>query len=440
MSSSALIDVKSTQAYTLEFVGGTADPCFTKGLLEASPSVYHSGNSFLFNYSQTKVATDLRFLKMFFDGLSVGNTFNFTSGTYVDIDTGAQTTWNGQFQLQGKTGFFNEYIYCSGVSGTTSLTENNYDANLFTAPIQFTAVVGATANILILKNPGPDPLNFSYLGLYGSDFNFEEYVQVDKSISNQYRIPVKNSIKLSDDSEVIYFSPSSTIVNENLFFQKSMVYVYLRGSLTPAQVNFDETINGILRITADSPGVFSFNLDKQNFQQSVLKTYSGYSDPLYYYWYPNLSLNSFVTNNVMPYTNESYQFATIYHLVYNTVTQTVYTSSALNDIPVVASTETYNVVLVNDNQVESLVFSTASTALPKNFKIDLSDARNVGTDIDVYSDAACSIPFESNSRLIGTPGTDGAAFLYYGGRQDLVQTIYMRFERENVKVLEIIID
>lgn len=438
--SSALINVKSTQAFTLEFLGNTSNPCYSKGLLESSPSIYFSGNSLFFNYSQTKNSNDLRFLKLFFDGLSVGNTFNFSGGVYVNIETGAQTNWSGQLTLQGKTGTFNEYVYCSGVSGTSSLTSNNYSYDLFTTPIQFTATTGNTANLLLLKNPGPDPLNFSYLGLYGSDLNIEEYVEVEKSTLNNYRIPVKTSIKLNDGSEAIYFPSSASITNENLFFEKSMVYVYLRGSLTPDEINFDESINGVLRITADSPGVFSLTLDNQNFQQSVLKKYSPSSNTLYYYWYPNSTLSSFARNEKLPYTTESYSYAAIYHLVYSTVVETVYTASALNDIPIIATTETYNTISVDGNAIQTLIFTVSSVAESKNFKIDLSDARNLGTDIEVFLDSECSIPLEQNSKLIGVPGRDGAAFVYYAERSDSIQSLYMRLTRENTKVLEIIID
>jgi hypothetical protein len=440
MSSSALINVKSTQAFTLEFLGGTASPCYSKGLLESSPAIYFTGNSMFFDYSQSKISGDLRFLKLFFDGLNVGNTLNFSSGTYVNIDTGASTSWNGQLTLQGKTGTFNQFLYFSGVSGISSLTQSNYDPNLFTNPIQFSATSGATANLLLFKNPGLDPLNFNYLGLYGSDLNIEEYIQVDTSTLNQYRIPVKTSIKLNDGSEAIYLSPSSTIVNENLFFQKSLVSVYLRGSLTPDQINFDETINGVMRITADSPGQFSLTLDNQNFQQSILTKYSNPPTTVYYYWYPNLSLGSFTTNNVLPYTTESYSFTRIYHLVYNTVVETVFVSSALNEVPIIATTETYNNILIDGSQTQTLLFSVSTVSDPKNFKIDLSDARNLGTDIDVYLDPACSIPLENNSRLIGVPGRDGAAFIYYADRADTIQSIYLQLTRENTKVLEIIID
>lgn len=439
MSSSALINVKSTQSLTLEFFGGTADPCFTKGNLESSPYIYFSGNSFLFDYSKTQISHDLRFLKVFFDGLSVGNTLNFSSGTYVNIDTGASTSWSGQFTLQGKTGTYNEYLYFSGVSGTASLSQGNYDSNLFTSPIQFNAVKGSTANILLLKNPSVDPFNFMYLGLYGSDFNFEEYIEVEKSTLNQYRIPVKNSIKLNDGTEVVYLSPSSTVVDENLYFQKSLVYVYLRGSLTPEQINFDETINGVLKISAEAPGVFTMMLDKQNFQQSLLKKYSNPPDTIYYYWYPNLTLKIFSIQGDYPYTSASHNYYEIYHLVYNTITETTYTSSALNDIPVIYTTNTYNTILINNNQVQTLLFNPPTNS-SKNFKIDLSDSRNVGTKIGVFRDSACSIPLESNSRLIGTPGTDGSSFSFYADRTDAIQSIFMKLERETTNILEIIID
>lgn len=195
-----------------------------------------------------------------------------------------------------------------------------------------------------------------------------------------------------------------------------------------------------MRITADSPGQFSLTLDNQNFQQSILTKYSNPPTTVYYYWYPNLSLGSFTTNNVLPYTTESYSFTRIYHLVYNTVVETVFVSSALNDVPIIATTESYNNILIDGSQTQTLLFSVTSVSDPKNFKIDLSDARNLGTDIDVYLDPACSIPLEKNSRLIGVPGRDGAAFIYYADRADTIQSIYMQLTRENTKVLEIIID
>lgn len=434
-----LINVKTTQSLTLEFLGGTSDPCFTKGILESSPSIYFSGNSFIFDYSTTEVSHDLRFLKVFFDGLSVGNTLNFSSGTYVNIETGESTSWNGQFTLQGKTGTYNQYLYFSGVSGTTSLSSGNYDLNLFTSPIQFSAVSGNTANILMMKNPSQDPLSFMYLGLYGSDFNFEEYIEVEKSTLNAYRIPVKNSIKLNDGTEIIYLSPDSTIVNENLYFQKSLVYVYLRGVLTPDQINFDETINGVLRISADSPGVFNLILDKQNFQQSILRKYSSPPETLYYYWYPNFTLKTFTVQGDFPYTNSSYSYSALYHLVYNTSTETTYTASALNDVPVIITTNTYNTISIDDNKTQKLIFSVPSTNT-KNFKIDLSDARNVGTEIKVFLDEECSIPLTTNCKLIGIPGKDGAAFIFYADRNDAIQSIYMQLSRETTNVLEIIVD
>ena len=45
--------VKSTITNISEYVGSTADPCLTKGLVDSSPAVYKSGSSFYFDYSTT---------------------------------------------------------------------------------------------------------------------------------------------------------------------------------------------------------------------------------------------------------------------------------------------------------------------------------------------------------------------------------------------------
>jgi hypothetical protein len=57
--------VKSTQSFTLEFVGATANPCLTKGIINSTPNILASGNSYFFNYSHSKNSNDLKFLKIF---------------------------------------------------------------------------------------------------------------------------------------------------------------------------------------------------------------------------------------------------------------------------------------------------------------------------------------------------------------------------------------
>ena len=165
MLKDALTTVKTSYSYTAQFIGNTADPCFTKGKLNGSANIFVTGNSFFFDYSELKNGTDLKFLNKFFNGRTGGDTFNFSSGTYYEPTTGSQITWNGTYTLQGKTGTYNQYILCSGVTGTSALTAGYYVNKNFTSPIQFTATTGNTANILISKTPRNTPLNLDYLGI-----------------------------------------------------------------------------------------------------------------------------------------------------------------------------------------------------------------------------------------------------------------------------------
>jgi len=437
MSSSALTVVKSTQSFTLEFIGSTVDPCLTKGYIESSPQVQLVGNSFFFNYSQSKNVNDFKFLKLFFDKLSVGSTFSFSSGKYSNITTGSVLSWDGQFTLQGKTGAYNQYLYFSGLTGTSGISAGIYNRNLFTTPIQFTAVTGGTAALLVNKSPDLDPLNFTYLGIYGSDYSFEEYLQVNNSTLNQKRILIKNVLKLNDGTEVIYVDPTVSITNENLYFQQSMVDIYMRGILTPDDINYDQTLNGILRISNTYPGVYTQLLENQNKQQFLLRQLLNPVYPVNYYWYPNTKLINFTSSEVAAYTNASYIFAKIYQLVYDTITIPLFSTSAILDVPTLIGEETYNVILINNNDVGYINFNASNTATTKNFKIDLSDARNTDLTISAYSDFACSVPLPKNFAINGTPGKEGAAFIYFADRPDTLQSVYLKLERETTMILSI---
>lgn len=437
--SSALTNVKTTQSFTLQFWGATADPCFTKGILEAAPNILVSGNSFMFNYSHTKISNDFKFLKLFFDGLTIGSTFGFTGGVYVDINTGAQTSWQGVFSLQGKTGSYNQYLYFSGVSGTTGLN-GFYDKNLFTSPIQFTAIVGNTANILISLMPDSAPLNFSYMGLYGSDFDFEEYVQVEKSTLNPDRYVIKNCIPLNDKSEVLYIDSSATINNENLYFQNSFVYTFMRGQLTPEEINFDETINGVLLIANNSPGIYTKILDNQNQQQYRLRRLS---NPLYdvnYYWYPSTSLKQFNPENIYYYTGIGHLYSEIYHAVFQETIVTEAIADAFFQPPDRIENTIYDSLFIDNASISTLVYNKPPSTVESNFKIDLSDARNNGTTVLAFADQACTIPLNGNFTVIGTPGREGASFIYAATSSSLAFTFYLQFTRTTTTILQVIVN
>ncbi len=432
--------VKSTQSFTLEFVGATANPCLTKGIIQSTPNILASGNSYFFNYSHSKNSNDLKFLKIFFDTMSVGNTCAFSSGVYVNIDTGAQTTWSGQFTLQGKTGAYNEFLYFSGLTGTSGLAAGIYDANLFTDAIQFTTINGATANILLSKLPNNDPLNLKYLGLYGSDFGYEEYVEVEKSTLNAARIPVKNFTVLNDGSEVILLSQSSTITNENLYFQNSLVSTYMRGIPSIEALNYDETINGVVRYNYVDPGVFTRFIEYQNKKQFELRYLTTATYDILKSWYQNTTLKSLNLSTNTPITTPiSLELLKLYHLTYRKSVVTDFVPSTDFQIPLLLSNTTINEIYVDEIVTNTLTITSGSFVRDINFKIDLSDSRNYGTLISAYADRSCSIPLTGLSYLLGTPGTEGAAFVFAGTETKLNTNIFLKLERETTSILEIIV-
>lgn len=432
--------VKSTQSFTLEFVGATANPCLTKGIIQSTPNILASGNSYFFNYSHSKNSNDLKFLKIFFDTMSVGNTCAFSSGVYVNIDTGAKTTWSGQFTLQGKTGAYNEFLYFSGLTGTSGLSGGIYNANLFTDAIQYTTINGSTANILLSKLPNNDPLNLKYLGLYGSDFGYEEYVEVEKSTLNVARIPVKNFTVLNDGSEVVLLSQSSTITNENLYFQNSLVYTYMRGIPSIEALNYDETINGVVRYNYVDPGVFTRFIEYQNKKQFELRSLTTATYAILKSWYQNTTLKSLNLSSNTPITSPiSLELLKIYHLTYRKSVVTNFVASTDFQIPLLLSNTTINEIYIDEIVTNTITVSSGSFVRDINFKIDLSDSRNYGTIISAYADRNCSIPLTGLVYLLGTPGTEGASFVYAGTKTNLNTNIFLRLERETTSILEILI-
>jgi hypothetical protein len=211
----------------------------------------------------------------------------------------------------------------------------------------------------------------------------------------------------------------------------------MRGILTPDDINYDQTLNGILRISNTYPGVYTQLLENQNKQQFLLRQLLNPVYPVNYYWYPNTKLINFTSSEVAAYTNASYIFAKIYQLVYDTITIPLFSTSAILDVPTLIGEETYNVILIDNNDVGYINFNASNTATTKNFKIDLSDARNTDLTISAYSDYACSVPLPKNFAINGTPGKEGAAFIYFADRPDTLQSVYLKLERETTMILTI---
>lgn len=431
MPVSPLIVVKSTSSYTSEFIGSTLDPCMSKGYLNTSPDIYVTGNCFYFDYSGSKNSSDLKFLKKFFDNLSIGNTFNFSSGNYFIPETGSQTTWSGQFTLRGKTGSYNEYLNFSGLTGVSSLTGPNYLSTHFIAPIQFTATSGVTAQFLKNHLPKDDPFNFEYMGVYGSDYGYEEYVQVDASTLNSGRLLIKNSIKLNDSSEIIYIDPSAnSVTSESLFFTKATIDALQRGDPSPNIRNTNKNANGIIIVNGETKNII---LDKQNRFQQYCRQVEDTEN--LYTWYSNFNLKNikttsepFITNGMSVNYTSFYAFKYLQNIGYSYNTTGAATTT-------LKASQYEDFIYVDDILVNTLNIPYSSN--PGALRLDLSHAANIGTILEFYLDSQFTTPLSNNYYFIGEPGYEGSSFIYLAGNQNASRTIFIKCTRTSTKYLTI---
>lgn len=433
--SSALTVVKTSYTHTGQFIGNTYDPCFTQGKLNGVGDVYVSGNSFIFDYSNIKNSSDLKFLKQFFGGLTTGNTFGFTAGTYYNDSDGSVITWNGSFQLQGITGVYNEYIYCSGVCGTTSLTNGLYFGTNFTNPIQFSAITGKTAHIFVSSTPRKDPLNMEYLGIYGSNYGFEEYLEVLESTSNTGRLKIKNFIKLNNNKEIVYLE--NAVTNEDRFFNKSTVNLVQRGIPTLEVLATTQIQTGLIKVTDKTTNQNIIILNNQNAYQFDCR--SQQDDNNYYYYYPNVTLKNFTesTEEITDYKNLSLIYSNVLKVEYAVQDYGSTSTDTIQNMRFLGMLQYEDQIFVDGNPTESVSLVGSRSSLP--IKLDFSSGKNVGTIIEFYTDSDCKNLLTNNYYFLGNPGYEGCCFIYFSNRTNTPRTIYIKLQKNTTQVLELLL-
>jgi len=433
MSLFSLNTAKTSYSYTTQFVGNTADPCFTKGNLNGSANIFITGNSLFFDYSEVKTGNDLKFLNKFFNGLTTGSTFNFSSGVYYNDATSSSINWNGTLQLQNVSGTFKQYISCSGVTGTAALTGGYYINKNFTNPIQFTATTGNTANILISNTPRSSPLNFDFFGVYGSDYGFEEYVEVIGSTLNSGRLKIKNYVKLNDNTEVIYLT--NPVTNENRFFNKSQVDILHRGLPSLAVLATNPLQNGVIKIAGATSGIVSMLLENQNILQHALRQQLDTANV--YYYYPNSTLKTINANteSIVDYKNISISYSNIFILKIKTSYFISFNTDGFNISEFLGTNQYNDVIYIDNSETETLSINSNTAVAP--IKIDLSHAENKSAVINLFLDSNCTQPLIENYYLLGEPGYEGASFIYMVDRAYSSKTIFMQIKKNTTNVLRI---
>jgi len=425
--------VKSTNAYVSEFVGNSADPCFTKGLLESSPTIYKNGNSFFIDYSASSNSSDLKFTKRFFGSLTIGNTFAVSGGTYYVESTGQQLSFAGTYTLSGITGTFNQYVNATGVTYSTSLVDGVYANNNFSGPLNYTAIKGITAQYFISKVNKTDPYNIEFLGIYGNDYGYEEYLEVVGSTSNALRYKINSPLKLNNGSEIVYLNNQSTVTNENLYFAPVTVNVYMRGVPDLVTLSQNKNVNGLLKIL-NSNGTTLKILNNQNLYQRYCRSIADTTN--YYDWYASHRTSNF-ENIYNPYSWDGLSLSINYYsFVKIGTTVSVVTSEVLIDgQPVQTNT---NVLIIDGVQTNYSSYISQTRLSNPTLKLDLSDSSLYGASVEPYIDSACSVPLNDSYFLNGVMGFDGASFIYLKSAASPA-TIFLKFKRETEMVLQIVI-
>ena len=425
--------VKSTNAYISQFIGTTVDPCFTKGLVESSPTIYKTGNSFFIDYSQTSNSSDLKFIKKFFGSIPLGNTFNVSGGTYYVQSSGSQYSFSGIYQLIGVTGTYNQYINLSGITYSSSLPNTTYNNNNFLTPLNYSAVVGNTAQYFISQVNKEDPNNIEFLGIYGNDYNYEEYLQVVGSSANNARYKINSSLKLNDGSELIYINSASTINSENFYFVPVTLNLYMRGVPDLITLSQNKNINGLLKVV-DSNGITTKILNNQNLYQRYCR--SIIDTTKYYDWYAAHRISNY-DNIYNPTAWDGLSLSiNFYSFIKIGTSAQLITTEAVTEV-ILSATNT-NVLIIDGVQTNYASYTSRTAIANPVLKIDFSDSSLYNAFVEPYLDYNCTIPLTSSYFLNGVPGYDGASFIYLK-TLSAPSTIFLKIKRETEMILQIVI-
>jgi glutaredoxin-related protein len=428
--SKALTLVKSTQAIVSEFVGVTADPCFTKGIIKTFPTILKNGNSFYLDYSNSTSASDLKYLKKFFSGITSGNTFSISGGTYFVNESGMQYNFTGTYKLEGVLGDYNNFIYLNGICFSGSLFDGTYNSKDFITSLSFSAINGNTAQYFISKVNKEDPFNIEFLGIYGSDYSYEEYVEITGASANTGRYKIQNSLKLNDGSEIIYIDPSETIVSENMYFKNNTVNIYMRGVPDLITLSQNKNANGIIKKLDINGNVLQI-LENQNLRQKYCRNISDLNN--YYDWYASTKLaNMQNIYNPVAYDGLSLSINSFSFVKIGTRSE----NESINFLTGNVNTSSIPVLIVDGVDTAVVSYKIQTYVNDPIIKLDLSDASLVGWKVIPYIDMQLSLPLNNYYFLNGVPGYDGASFIYIKTVNN-PSTIFLKFEQNTNLVLTV---
>lgn len=433
MPSYVLNASKALSNYGIKVYGSTYDPCFTQGYMSSKPNLSIIGSSCFIDYTDTSNISDLTYLIKLFKSTPAGTTFSFSQGNYYDPNYEYTVDTSGVFSFQSLTAS-NKLVVGEIVSGLTYTANYKfYNKSNFIDPPQYSTSYtgGATASNYIennlTSNPGKSLIN---LGLIGSEFGKEEYIEISGSTLNTGKIKVNSVIKLKDNREAAY--TTSTLSNENLSTNNISVTQYLRGDANPEILSKSRKNLGCY-VVYDANGNQIQCFENQNQLQAFLR--SQYETSTYTtQWIPCLFCSRLTDNGFNgALADKSIVYdAAVFLFVEE---QTFGNLDGNGNIVLSYSYTLKSNYIGNDNLSPT---TEINFTVDNGIKLDLSHPTLKGFDVDIYSDAAKTIPVIKDLYLIGIPGFDQSS-LIYTKTQTSPRILYIEFVGPSVISLKVTI-
>ena len=399
--------------------GSTLDPCFSKCWFSTIPNLLIDGSTCFIDYTDTYDNSDRVTLKKLFSNLPAGTSVYFNSTEYYDEKANVRFNIGGTFSYSssfnnGKT------IVGSITSGFSSATNYSFYAkeNFVSVP-QFTIgyTGGSTAaNYIINSLPNKKNTSFKNSGVLGSALGFQEYVEIQGSTLNSGKLLVYGSIRLKDNQELLYIT-GSTLANENLTTQQTILNFYLRGESNVSIIEKPQNTVGAF-VLYDTNLIKYDCHEKQNEYQAFLRA-QNMGASYYGYWVScqdcdsNIDYSSYALNGnkTVYYVNSVYfsigPSTTTPDQLTVTTPYAVYTNRTSTGTPAIIS-------------------SLAFTSMLGNLKLDLSHPTLQGWSVDIYTDSQLTQKLSTSYYKNGVPGYDQSYILLLYGNY-LPKTLYCVF-------------
>jgi hypothetical protein len=411
--------VRSYKNYGISVYGNTYDPIFQKGWLNSAPNILIQGNTCYLDYSHTYNTSDRSFLKKSFGVVPAGTTFNLGSVQYYDNKTETKKTLFGTCLYQSSLND-NKIIVgtiVSGLSGDTAYNFYNRENFLTSPQYTFTYSGNTSFNYILNSLPNVNQTNFEKMGFIGSNFGFEEYVEIIGGTGLNFgKLKVSALSALKDGEEVLYLT--GTAQNQTLITTPTIVNMYIRGASDVDEIQKPKNLLGIYRIHDESNNLINC-FENQNEYQTFLRKQS-LGATLSGYWsqcqtcpdmaYGEDFIGDDYTSNLL-FDNQVYLYI-----------RTDTTTSFPDFVPV-----TSNFVLTQRNYSgDPQNASNLTFTITNGLKIDLSHASLQNWNFDLFVDPSYTQPLINSFVKSGVPGYNNA-FVLIQKTEKTPSRLYGRF-------------